>query len=86
MSLQSLREAAGLTQKELGEQLAKALKAKTDPKSYQTRISSYETGRVEMPATVAVALVKVLNKRLDPPSATVEAVIALPRKRKKARG
>lgn len=68
MSLQALRTEAGLSQKELGEKIAKALTPPGEtppaPKYYQPRISAYESGRNVPPLNVAVAIVDALNKAL----------------------
>lgn len=68
MSLRELRIEAGLSQKELGERVAKALtppgEKPTPPKYYQPRISAYESGRNVPSLNVAAALVAALNKAL----------------------
>jgi transcriptional regulator with XRE-family HTH domain len=63
MKMQELREAAGLSQRELGERLYKATGNNTS-NNPQTRISSYEAGRNRVPLDIAIALVKILNKEL----------------------
>ena len=64
MSLKSLRVAAGLSQHELGQRLAKALPGTAQPEYFQPRICSYESGRNNMPLAVALALTKILNQAL----------------------
>ena len=65
VTLKSLRLEAGLSQHELGQQLAAAVPSRNSkPDYYQPRISAYENGRNTMPLPVAVALVKILNKAL----------------------
>lgn len=65
MSLKTLREAAGLSQIELGKRLAIELGEPADDERYfQPRISAYETGRNRIPLPIAVSLTKVLNKAL----------------------
>jgi transcriptional regulator with XRE-family HTH domain len=93
MSLKELREAAGLTQQELGERLAKVLPSTgAHPEQHQSRISSYETGRNRMPLQVAVALTDLLNHALRQAGsdqvATAEAMLhssQRPKKRKPRR-
>jgi transcriptional regulator with XRE-family HTH domain len=58
--LAQLREAAGLTQTELGMLIAPE-RSRT---SFQSRISSYELGTKRPPIDVAHRLVKELNKAL----------------------
>lgn len=86
MSLKDLREEAGLSQRELGELLAKSVPGDGEPEYYQPRISSYETGRNSMSLTVALALVAILNKELKKAKskrvATVEGLLAeVPKKK-----
>lgn len=87
MSLKELREEAGLSQRELGERLAKAVPGEAAPEYYQPRISSYETGRNSMSVPVALALVKILNRELRKAKskrvATIEGLVAT---KKKPRG
>jgi transcriptional regulator with XRE-family HTH domain len=59
--LAQLREAAGLTQTQLGELLAGK---DTKTRAFQPRISAYELGTKTMPLPVAHRLMKVLNVAL----------------------
>ena len=59
--LAQLREAAGLTQTQLGELLAGK---DTKTTAFQPRISAYELGTKTPPLAVAQQLVKVLNAAL----------------------
>lgn len=90
MNLRELREAAGITQQELGALLNVELGGADEPEYFQPRISSYETGRNTMPLPVALALVKVLNQKLKAAKvkarAKVEDMMRTPApKRKKPR-
>lgn len=65
MKLKDARIEANLTQEELGRLLA--IDEGVDPGSvlaFQSRISSYETGRIELSLATARRLVRILNERL----------------------
>lgn len=65
MTLKVLRVEAGLSQRELGEALAKALPSSRPDTAYsQPRIAAYESGRNKMSLEVAMVLVKILNRAL----------------------
>jgi transcriptional regulator with XRE-family HTH domain len=64
MSLSKYREQAGLSQRQLGEALAKKIPSVPPARSFQARISAYETGRNKLSLDVAMALVAILNKEL----------------------
>jgi transcriptional regulator with XRE-family HTH domain len=88
VSLKSLRIAAGLSQHELGQRLAKAIPSGAgSPEYFQPRISSYESGRNNMPLSVALAITKILNQALkkagSKQTATIEA-LASPTKKPRA--
>lgn len=63
MGLKRLREEAGLSQRELGVQLAKSV-GSIEPRYAQPRICAYESGRNGIPLGIAAELVKILNKAL----------------------
>lgn len=62
MGLKQLRETAGLSQHELGKELAK--RSGTSPQYAQPRISAYESGRNGIPLAVAMEITAILNKAL----------------------
>lgn len=64
MKLKSLREEAGLSQEQLGRQLADALGETRERKYYQPRIAAYEQGRNNLSLPAAKALVSILNRAL----------------------